>query len=174
LPKQEHIRLNWTSLWRHDKNSRNRKLKWQNDCTKSQVSEDLLQEEAEPKRLNEQVKRNMERFPEPFCFQLTVEETESLRSQNATLEIGRGKHRKYLPYVFSEQGVAMLSAVLHSETAVKVSIQIMNAFVAMRRFLRDNAQVFQRLDTLELKQIETDKKVARVLSAIEDKTIGSS
>jgi len=104
---------------------------------------------VELKRLNEQVKRNMERFPEPFCFQLTVEETESLRSQNATLEIGRGKHRKYLPYVFSEQGVAMLSAVLHSETAVKVSIQIMNAFVAMRRFLRDNAQVFQRLDTLE-------------------------
>lgn len=126
---------------------------------------------VELKRLNEQVKRNIERFPEPFCFQLTAEEAEGLRSQNATLESGRGKHRKYLPYVFSEQGVAMLSAVLRSETAVAVSIQIMNAFIVMRRFLRDNAQVFQRLGNLELRQIETDKTIERVLSAIEDKTL---
>ncbi len=123
---------------------------------------------VELKRLNEQVKRNIERFPEHFCFQLTAEEAESLRSQFATSSWGG---RRYLPYVFSEQGVAMLSAVLRSETAVKVSIQIMNAFVAMRRFLRDNAQVFQRLDSLELKQIETDKKVDRVLTAIEDKSL---
>ncbi len=148
------------------------------------LDEDLaLLYEVELKRLNEQVKRNIERFPEPFCFQLTAEEAESLRSQFATssweflrsqfatLKTGRGQHRKYLPYVFSEQGVAMLSAVLKSETAVKVSIQIMNAFVVMRRFLRDNAQVFQRLDTLELKQIETDKKVERVLTAIEDTSL---
>lgn len=126
---------------------------------------------VELKRLNEQVKRNIERFPEPFCFQLTAEEAEALRSQNATLENGRGKHRKYLPFVFSEQGVAMLSAVLRSETAVAVSIQIMNAFIVMRRFLRDNAQVFQRLETLELRQIETDKTVEKVLTAIEDKTL---
>ena len=126
---------------------------------------------VELKRLNEQVKRNIERFPEPFCFQLTAEEAEALRSQNATLENGRGKHRKYLPFVFSEQGVAMLSAVLRSETAVAVSIQIMNAFIVMRRFLRDNAQVFQRLETLELRQIETDKTIEKVLTAIEDKTL---
>lgn len=139
---------------------------------------------VETRRLNEQVKRNKERFPGEFMFRLTEDEAQivwsqnvtmqkenSLRSQNATLKTGRGQHRKYLPYAFTEQGVAMLSAVLHSETAVKVSIQIMNAFVVMRRFLRDNAQVFQRLDMLEIKQIETDKKVDKVLTAIEDSSI---
>jgi hypothetical protein len=138
---------------------------------------------VETKRLNEQVKRNSERFPAAFMFQISENEIEilrtqfvissdeALRSQFATLKNGRGQHRKFLPYVFTEQGVAMLSAVLHSETAIKVSIQIMNAFVVMRRFLRDNAQVFQRLDTLELKQIETDKKVDRVLTAIEDRSV---
>jgi hypothetical protein len=137
---------------------------------------------VETKRLNEQVKRNIERFPAEFMFQLSETEFENLRpqiatsseaalrSQFATLERGRGQHRKYLPYVFTEQGVAMLSAVLRSETAVRVSVQIMNAFVAMRRFLISNAQVFQRLDSLELKQVQTDQKVERVLNAIEDKS----
>jgi phage regulator Rha-like protein len=125
---------------------------------------------VETKRLNEQVKRNIERFPAEFMFQLSESEFENLRSQFATLEKGRGQHRKYLPYVFTEQGVAMLSAVLRSETAVKVSVQIMNAFVAMRRFLLSNVQVFQRLDSLELKQAQTDQKVERVLNAIEDKS----
>lgn len=95
----------------------------------------------------------------------------SLRSHFATLEKGRGQHRKYLPYAFTEQGVAMLSAVLKSETAVKMSIQIINAFVTMRRFLLSNAQVFQRLDSLEIKQIETDKKLNHVLNAIESRDI---
>ena len=90
---------------------------------------------VEVKRLNEQVKRNVERFPEEFSFQLTAEENGVLRSQIATLENRRGKHRKYLPYVFTEQGVAMLSAVLGSETAIRTSIQIINAFVAMRWFI---------------------------------------
>ncbi len=139
---------------------------------------------VETKRLNEQVKRNIERFPEEFMFQLTSIEMDELksqyvsfndnnflRSQFATLENGRGKHRKYMPYAFTEQGVAMLSAVLRSETAINVSIQIMNAFVSMRRFLLANAQVFQRLETLELRQIETDKKINRVFTAIEDKSI---
>ncbi len=138
---------------------------------------------VETKRLNEQVKRNIDRFPEEFMFQLTETEdeilrsqfrtssNETLRSQIATLKSGRGQHRKYLPYAFTEQGVAMLSAVLHSETAVKVSIQIINAFVAMRRFLITNAHVFQRLDSLELKQIATDKKIDIVLTAFEDKTV---
>lgn len=138
---------------------------------------------VETRRLNEQVKRNKERFPTEFMFQLTKEEYNSLmsqiaipnnislRSQNATLEKGRGKHRKYLPYVFTEQGVAMLSAVLKSETAVKMSIQIIKAFVAMRRFLVNNAGVFQRLDKLELKQIETDKKFEQVFNALQNKDL---
>ncbi len=135
------------------------------------------------KVLNQAVKRNSERFPEEFMFQLSDKEYELLRSQSATSESGslrsqivtlksrRGRHRKYLPYVFTEQGVAMLSAVLRSETAVNVSIRIMKAFVAMRRFLLANAQVFQRLDTLELKQIATDRKVEKVLTAIDSKQI---
>ena len=122
-------------------------------------------------RLNEQVKRNVGRFPLEFMFQLTRDEFDALRSQNAILKTGRGQHRKYLPNVFTEQGVAMLSAVLKSETAVKVSIQIMNAFVTMRRFLTANARVFERLDTLELKQLKTDHKVEAVLKAIEGKKI---
>jgi hypothetical protein len=138
---------------------------------------------VETKVLNQAVKRNMNRFPSEFMFQISENDQEklksqfvtplgdSLRSQNVTLKNGRGRHRKYLPYVFTEQGVAMLSAVLRSDTALKVSIQIMNAFVAMRRFLRDNAQIFYRLDSLELKQIDTDKKVERVLNAIEDSSI---
>jgi hypothetical protein len=138
---------------------------------------------VETKRLNEQVKRNLNRFPVEFMFQLSEDDMEnlksqfatsrinSLRSQNVTLKNRRGQHRKYLPYVFTEQGVAMLSAVLRSDTAINVSIQIINAFVAMRRFLRDNAQVFNRLNALEFKQAETDKKVERVLNAIEDSSI---
>jgi phage regulator Rha-like protein len=117
---------------------------------------------VEVKRLNEQVKRNIERFPEDFMFQLseeeynllrsqnvTFEKWDSLRSQNATIEVRRGQHRKYSPYAFTEQGVAMLSAILRSETAIKMSIQIIKAFVAMRRLIASNAQIFQRLDTLE-------------------------
>jgi len=126
---------------------------------------------VEVKRLNEQVKRNIERFPEEFMFQLSAEEYDLLRSQNATIERKRGQHRKYLPYAFTEQGVAMLSAVLKSETAVKMSVQIINAFVAMRRFISSNAQVFRRLDTLEIKQLETDRKINHVLNAIESKEI---
>jgi len=130
---------------------------------------------VEIKRLNEQVKRNRERFPEEFMFQLTDDEFGFLRSQNATLETGRGKHRKYLPYVFTEQGVAMLSAVLRSETAVKTSIQIIKAFVAMRKFITINAQIFHRLDAVAQKQLEhkaeTDDKFDRIFNAIESKEI---
>lgn len=126
---------------------------------------------VEVKRLNEQVKRNIERFPEEFMFQLSAEEYDLLRSQNATIERRRGQHRKYLPYAFTEQGVAMLSAVLKSETAVKMSVQIINAFVAMRRFISSNVQIFRRLDTLEIKQLETDRKINHVLNAIESKEI---
>jgi hypothetical protein len=149
------------------------------------------------KVFNQAVKRNIERFPKEFMLQLTAEENDFLRSQNvtlknedhlrlqidtsnlrsqiATLKNGRGKHRKYLPYAFTEQGVAMLSAVLNSETAVKTSIQIINAFVAMRRFIASNAVVFQRLDTVERKQIEhkaeADHKFERIFNAIEKRSI---
>ena len=125
---------------------------------------------VETKRLNEQVKRNIERFPSEFCFQLSnpeaqellVQSGDSSKSQFATLNVSgnrRGTNIKKLPYVFTEQGVAMLSAVLKSETAVKASIQIMKAFVAMRKFLLANAQVFSRLDSLEMHQAESDKKI---------------
>ena len=123
------------------------------------------------KRLNEQVRRNIERFPSEFMFQLNELEHNSLRSQIATLNKGRGIHRKYLPYAFTEQGVAMLSAVLKSDTAIRVSIQIIQAFVAMRKFLASNAQIFQRLDIVEKKQIEQDKKFEEIFDAIQSKDI---
>jgi len=141
---------------------------------------------VESKRLNEQVKRNIERFPEKFRFQLTENEYEnlrsqiatsslddSLRSQFATLESQRGKHRKYLPYVFTEQGVSMLSAVLRSQTAIEVSIKIIDSFVNMRKFLSQNASLFTRIESIEKRQIsyeiKNDTKVDAILNAIEEK-----
>jgi len=124
---------------------------------------------VEVKRLNEQVKRNIERFPAEFRFQLNDKEKNELVAicdQFTSL-----KHSSVNPHTFTEQGVAMLSAVLKSETAVRVSIQIMNAFVAMRRFLMTNARVFERLDSLELKQLATEKKIEQVLDAIESRKI---
>jgi len=139
--------------------------------------------DVDNKRLNEQVKRNIVRFPDSFMFQLTDNEWEflrsqivtlktgeTLRSQNATLDDKRGKHRKYLPYVFTEQGIAMLSAVLRSDTAVMVSIKIMNAFVLMRKLALNNAGLFQRLDKIEVKQLETDRKFEQIFKAIESRT----
>ncbi len=107
--------------------------------------------EVESSNLNKAVKRNNERFPKSFCFQLTETEYNDLRFQ-----IGMSNQRwgrRYLPYVFTEQGVSMLSGILHSEIAIKVSISIMNAFVSMRHYLSENAIVFQRLDRIETKQI---------------------
>ena len=113
--------------------------------------------QVETKRLNERVKRNIARFPENFCFQLTKDEFDNLRSQIATSSEEYGG-RRYLPYVFTEQGIAMLSAVLNSETAINVSIKIMNAFVEMRRFMASNAMLFERISAVELKQLEFQKK----------------
>lgn len=130
--------------------------------------------QVETKRLNEAVKRNIARFPEEFRFQLTAEETESLRSQIATLNEndGRGKHRKYLPYVFTEQGIAMLSAVLRSDVAIQVSISIMKSFVEMRRFISNNALLFERISNVELKQLEyqkqTDEKLEQIFEYISE------
>ena len=118
---------------------------------------------VETKRLIEQVTRNIERFPEDFMFQLTWDECKSLRSQIATLNL-RSQiatsslenygGRRYLPYAFTEQGVAMLSSVLHSPTAIEANIRIMRAFVGMRRFINENARLFQRIETIEYNQLE--------------------
>jgi hypothetical protein len=88
--------------------------------------------QVETKALTRAVRRNAKRFPEDFMFQLAAEETGSLRSQSGAFKTGRGKHRKYAPYVFTEQGVAMLSSVLNSDRAVQVNIEIMRAFVRLR------------------------------------------
>ena len=101
---------------------------------------------CETKYVNRVVKRNIDRFPEEFCFQLKEDEFNFLRCQFVTLKNnGRGQHKKYLPYVFTEQGTAMLSALLKSEIAIKVSISIMKAFFEMRKFILSNGQVFERL-----------------------------
>ena len=120
-----------------------------------------------PKRLNEQVQRNYKRFPNHFMFKLTPEEWEFLRSQIATLEKGRGQHKKYFPFVFTEQGVAMLSAVLKSDTAINVSIQIIDAFIKLRK------QTFQlewfnyRLDKMEEKLMVNDHKFHKIFHLLE-------
>lgn len=121
--------------------------------------------EVDTKRLNEQVKRNMARFPESFRFQLTVDEKNELVAncdRFASL-----KHSSSLPYAFTEQGVSMLSAVLKSETAISVSIRIIETFVAMRRFMSQHALVFERMDAIERKQYATDSKVDAILDALE-------
>lgn len=123
---------------------------------------------CETKYVNRVVKRNIERFPEEFCFQLNENEFESLRCQFVTLnENGRGQHRKYLPYVFTEQGIAMLSALLKSDIAVSVSVNIMKAFIEMRKFLMINGQVFERLTSVEHKLLEHDKKFDEVFNQLQ-------
>ena len=126
---------------------------------------------VETKRLNEQVKRNIERFPDDFMFQLNKDDVEILKSQNATSSWG-GDRR--FPYAFTEQGIAMLSSVLKSQTAVDVNIRIMRAFVSMRRFIATNAQLFQRLETIEYHQLEmkqhqevTDKRIDEVFRRLD-------
>lgn len=118
----------------------------------------------ETKYINLAVKRNKERFPENFCFQLTKGEFDNLRLQIATLNYQtdnkRKVTRKYLPYVFTEQGIAMLSGLLKNEIAIQVSINIMNAFVEMRKFLVTNGQVFERLSNVEYKLLEQDRKLS--------------
>lgn len=130
----------------------------------------------ETRIFNQAVKRNEERFPEPFRFQLTTDEYEALRSQFVTLKnLSRGKHRKYLPYVFTEQGVAMLSAVLRSKTAIDVSIQIMQSFVEMRKFFATHGDLVMKLQQIEQKQIlheaKTQEKFEVIFSALEEKPI---
>ncbi|MFC4685806.1 ORF6N domain-containing protein [Epilithonimonas pallida] len=128
--------------------------------------------EVETKNLNKAVKRNIERFPVSFCFQLTEEEVENLRFQIGTSSLSYGG-RRYLPYVFTEQGVAMASAILRSDIAVKVSVEIMEAFVEMRRMLISNASLFHRLDKIELKQLEADQRFEEIFKALESDKLHS-
>lgn len=117
------------------------------------------------KDLNRNVKNNIERFPKYYCFQLTDEEYKSLRCKNFTLnENGRGQHRKYLPYVFTEYGITMLAGLLKSEVAVNVSIKIVNTFIEMRKFISVNGQLFERLTNVEYKLLEHDKKFDEVFN----------
>jgi len=122
---------------------------------------------VETKALNRAVKRNIGRFPGDFMFQLTTEEAERLRYQTGTLKTGRGRHRKYRPYAFTEQGIAMLSSVLHSERAVRVNIEIMRAFVQLREMLSSHADLARRLAALEKKY---DAQFKVVFDAIRDLT----
>lgn len=121
------------------------------------------------KRLNEQVKRNIDRFPKPFRFQLSNKEKNELVANCDRFE--NLKHSSVRPYVFTEQGVAMLSSILRSETAVKVSIQIIDAFVGMRKFISQNAGIFQRLENVELKQLEADKNFKKLFDALQSKDL---
>ena len=132
--------------------------------------------QVEAKQMNRQVKRNIERFPEDFMFQLTKEEYISLKCQNGTSN-SRGGDRRALPYAFTQQGVGMLSGLLRSEIAVKTNIKIMRAFVGMQRFIAANAQILQRLDRVEMQQLEnkqwmqqTDNKITTILKKMEEKS----
>jgi phage regulator Rha-like protein len=117
------------------------------------------------KRLNEQVRRNISRFPDDFMFQLTEDEYELLRSQNATSKSGSGG-RRYLPFAFTEQGVAMLSTVLNSERAIQVNIVIMRAFVKLREILSTHRDLAQKLEELERKYETHDKQIKSIFEAI--------
>ena len=119
---------------------------------------------TETKRLKEAVRRNLDRFPDDFMFELTKEEYNVLRSQNASLEHkGRGKHSKYNPFAFSEQGVAMLASILKSPKAIEVNIQIVRAFVFLRKYALSHDEL-----TLQLKKLETkyDRQFSDVFDAI--------
>ncbi|MDA3838813.1 MAG: ORF6N domain-containing protein, partial [Candidatus Delongbacteria bacterium] len=120
---------------------------------------------VETKALNQAVKRNLIRFPEHYYFQLSTTEKNELVTNCDRLS--NLKHSNNPPYVFTEHGIAMLSSVLRSNTAAEISIKIVDTFVQMRKFLTTNAQIFQRLDRVELKQIETDNKFEQVFNALE-------
>lgn len=125
---------------------------------------------VETKVLNQAVKRNIERFPDDFMFQLNKDEWEFLRSQIVTIKNGRGEHVKYLPFVFTEQGVAMLSGVLRSPIAIQVNIRIMRAFVAVRQYLaiqkQENGELEARIKQLE----ETFEESLRDRNEIDEDT----
>ncbi len=143
--------------------------------------------EVETKVFNQAVKRNSNRFPDNFRFQLTKDEFNILRSQIVTLEIEGDKRnlrsqdvtssehggRRYLPYAFTEQGVAMLTGIIRSDIAIEMSIKVMNAFVEMRKFISSNALLLSRIDTIEIRQLidkkASDEKFEKIFNALEEK-----
>jgi hypothetical protein len=128
------------------------------------LDEDLAElYDVETKRLNEQIKRNIARFPEDFMFQLSQKEFDDLKSQIATSSWGG---RRKLPYAFTEQGVAMLSGVLHSERAINVNIHIMRVFTRMREMVASHKEILRKLEALEKNDIEQDDKIRIILEYI--------
>ena len=130
----------------------------------------------EVKQMNRQVKRNIERFPADFMFQLTKEEYTSLKCHFGTSN-ERGGDRRALPYAFTQQGIGMLSGILRSQIAIETNIKIMRAFVGMQRYIAASMQIFQRLDNIELQQLEnkqwkkeTENKIASILEKIEERS----
>jgi len=120
---------------------------------------------VETKQLNRAVKRNIERFPEDFMFQLTKEEC--LRCQIGTLNLGQGQHMKYLPYAFTEYGIAMLSGILRSETAIAANIRIMRTFANMRKMIAHDSNIINRIEILEYHQLELTQKIDRTDDKVE-------
>jgi hypothetical protein len=118
------------------------------------------------KRLNEQVKRNASRFPPDFMLQLTAGEYRALRSQSATLDRGRGRHRKYLPYAFTEHGALMLASVLNSEIAIQASLFVVRAFVHLRRLLAPHKQLAAKLAEIEQRVGRHDEAILDLVAAI--------
>jgi len=123
---------------------------------------------ATTKRFNEQVRRNRKRFPADFMFQLTAEESSSLRSQFATLKTGRGQHRKYLPYVFTEHGAIMAATILDSPRAVEMSVYVVRAFVQLREMLASKTALVRKLNELDGKLKNHDEAITAILSAIRE------
>ncbi len=121
------------------------------------------------KNVNKAMKRNIDRFPEDFCFQLTENEAENLRFQNGTSSLEKENYggRRYLPYVYTEQGISMLAGVLKNEIAVQVSINIIRAFIEMRRFISNNGQVFKEINTVKNRLLEHDKKFDIVFNELQ-------
>jgi phage regulator Rha-like protein len=122
--------------------------------------------EVETRTLIQAVKRNISRFPSDFMFQLNFQDVAALRSQIVTLKKGRGEHRKYAPYVFTENGVAMLSSVLNSERAVQVNIAIMRVFVKLREMIATNKELAHKLGLLERKIEKHDEEIKAIFNAI--------
>jgi len=129
--------------------------------------------EYETKDLNRNVKNNIERFPEYYCFQLSEEEYQSLRCKNFTLNNSkRGQHRKYLPYIFTKYRITMLAGILKSKATVDISVKIVNEFIEMRKFIISNSDVFKRLTKAEYKLLDHDEKFDKILTKLDgDKQI---
>nr|NQU91691.1 ORF6N domain-containing protein [Bacteroidota bacterium] len=124
---------------------------------------------VETRTLKQQVRRNIDRFPEDFLFELTSEEWDSLRSQFVILKnVGRGQHSKYLPFAFTEQGVAMLSSVLRSKQAIEINIKIMRIFVKMRKLIASNLEILEKIEKLEAENAGQNVQIATIYEVIKE------